>query len=213
MISLNLEASTLPLDRLESAPARSRKLVIIGAALAVALIGLIGWLTLKDDANSTQANFEGAPSPAATLTPTPPPMEISASGAASQEKAFNKIEGVPIATVRKIEGAPGPTKTSTPAPPHRVITESGAVLSGKAIKKVQPRYPPIARAAGVSGTVQVQVTISEEGHVIEATAISGHSLLRDAAAQAARQWVFEPTKLSGVTVKVQGILTFNFTLQ
>jgi protein TonB len=202
MISLNLEASTLPLGEPESAPARSRKLVIIGAALAVALVGLIGWLTLKDDANSAQTYYESAPTPTATLAPTPPPKEISVSGAALQEKAANKIEG-----------APSPTNTSTPAPPSREITDSGGVLSGKAITKVQPAYPPIARAAGASGAVQVEVLISEEGRVIEAAVIRGHPLLRDAALQAARQWVFHPTKLSGVPVKVRGILTFNFTLQ
>jgi protein TonB len=49
--------------------------------------------------------------------------------------------------------------------------------------------------------------------VIEAAVIGGHPLLRDAALQAARQWLFKPTELSGVPVKVQGVLTFNFTLQ
>ncbi|HEX2491433.1 MAG TPA: TonB family protein, partial [Blastocatellia bacterium] len=92
------------------------------------------------------------------------------------------------------------------------LTVSGGVLQGKAIKKVQPPYPPIAKAARASGAVQVQVTISETGEVIEASVISGHPLLRDAALQAARQWLFKPTELSGVPVKVQGILTFNFTL-
>src|SRR5262249_4594885 len=37
--------------------------------------------------------------------------------------------------------------------------------------------------------------------------------LRDAALQAARQWQFKPTELSGKPVKVQGLLTFNFTLR
>ena len=54
--------------------------------------------------------------------------------------------------------------------------------------------------------------ISEEGRVIEAIAISGPELLREAAVQAAKQWVFKPTKADGVPVKVQGILTFNFEL-
>src|SRR5262249_50787027 len=105
-----------------------------------------------------------------------------------------------------------PTPAPT-APPKRQITVSGGVLQGSAIKKVQPPYPPIAKAARAAGAVQVQVTISEEGRVIEAAVIGGHPLLRDAALQAARQWVFKPTELSAVPVKVQGILTFNFTLQ
>jgi TonB family protein len=105
-----------------------------------------------------------------------------------------------------------PTTAETGAETSKKLTVSGGVLQGKAIKKVQPSYPPIAKAARASGPVQVQVTISETGEVIEATVISGHPLLREAALQAARQWLFQPTELSAVPVKVQGILTFNFTL-
>jgi TonB family protein len=112
--------------------------------------------------------------------------------------------------------APRPTVVS-PSPSANVeapkkIRVSGGVLQGTAIRKVQPPYPPIAKAAKASGAVQVQILISETGEVIEAVVISGHPLLRDAALQAARQWLFKPTELSGVPVKVQGILTFNFTL-
>src|SRR5262249_42042380 len=71
----------------------------------------------------------------------------------------------------------------------------------------------VAKAAGVQGTVQVQVTIGTDGHVTDATAISGHPLLRDAAIEAARQWEFKPTDVSGTAAKVQGTLTFNFTLR
>jgi TonB family protein len=85
-------------------------------------------------------------------------------------------------------------------------------LQGTAIKKVQPPYPPIAKAARASGPVQVQILIGETGEVIDATIMAGHPLLRDAALQAARQWVFKPTELSGVAVKVQGVLTFVFNL-
>src|SRR5262249_47391831 len=76
----------------------------------------------------------------------------------------------------------------------------------------QPSYPPVARAAKISGAVQVQILVSETGEVIEANVVSGHPMLRDTAVQAARQWQFKPTELSGKPVKVQGILTFNFTL-
>ncbi|MGH9802751.1 MAG: energy transducer TonB, partial [Blastocatellia bacterium] len=108
---------------------------------------------------------------------------------------------------------PPPQVRSEPGEAPKKINASGGVLQGNALKRVNPAYPPIAKAAKASGAVQVQVTISEEGRVIDATAISGHPLLRDAALEAARQWEFKPTELSGVPVKVQGILTFNFTLQ
>jgi protein TonB len=106
---------------------------------------------------------------------------------------------------------PKPTPEATPIP--KKLTVSGGVLQGKAINKVQPPYPPIAKAARAAGAVQVQVTIDEGGRVIEAAVMNGHPLLRDAALQAAKRWTFQPTELSGVPVKVQGILTFNFTLQ
>src|SRR6266540_3186663 len=78
---------------------------------------------------------------------------------------------------------PKPEPTATPVP--RKLVVSGGVLQGKAINKIQPPYPPIAKAARASGAVQVQVTISEDGRVIEAAVMNGHPLLRDAALQAA----------------------------
>ena len=86
----------------------------------------------------------------------------------------------------------------------------GAVLWGGVIKKAQPRYPPSAKRFNISGPVDVQVTISEEGNVIEAKAISGHPLLRGAAENATRQWVFRPATLNGIPVETQIVLTFVF---
>jgi protein TonB len=105
---------------------------------------------------------------------------------------------------------PKPTPEPTPKPIQKI---SSGVLQGMAIRKPAPPYPPIAKAARASGAVVIQVLISEDGRVEQAEIKEGHPLLRDAALQAARQWVFRPTTLSGVPVKVQGLLTFNFTLQ
>ena len=89
---------------------------------------------------------------------------------------------------------------------------TGAVLQGNAIKRVQPAYPPLAKAAKVSGSVVVEVTLDEEGNVIAARAVTGHPLLKDSAVTAARGWKFKPTTLDGTAVKVIGTLTFNFNL-
>ena len=91
-------------------------------------------------------------------------------------------------------------------------TISGGVLNGKAVNLVKPSYPAAAKAVRASGTVNVQVTIDENGNVISAAAVSGHPLLRAASVQAARQSKFSPTILQGQAVKVTGIIVYNFAL-
>ena len=83
-------------------------------------------------------------------------------------------------------------------------------MQGSATKKVQPAYPAIAKAARAKGAVQVQITVNESGEVINARVINGHPMFRDAALRAAKQWRFKPTELSGVPVKAQGTLSFDF---
>jgi TonB family protein len=92
------------------------------------------------------------------------------------------------------------------------INVAGGALQGSADKRVQPVYPAVAKAARAQGPVQVQITIDESGNVVSAEAKDGHPLLREAAVDAARQWHFKPTTLENKTVKVQGLLTFNFVL-
>jgi len=99
------------------------------------------------------------------------------------------------------------------APPPKEILGRGGVLRDAVLKRVAPSYLPLAKATRVSGRVDVQVIVSEEGLVIEAEVVSSPPLLWEAALKAARQWVFKPTELSGVPVKVQGVLAFKFTLQ
>lgn len=89
-------------------------------------------------------------------------------------------------------------------------TVSGGVLNEKSTVLVKPPYPPAAKAVRASGSVNVQVTIDEQGNVISASAISGHPLLRAASENAARESKFAPTTLSGMPVKVTGIIVYNF---
>ncbi len=107
---------------------------------------------------------------------------------------------------------PRPSLSSTHVSLNASVNAIRGVTPGEALRKVTPTYPMTARAARVSGLTQVLVLISETGDVIEAYAVSGHPLLRGPAVKAARQWKFDPTKQSGRTVKVRGLLNFDFTL-
>ncbi|MCA1565130.1 MAG: energy transducer TonB [Acidobacteria bacterium] len=126
---------------------------------------------------------------------------------ATADKFLNSFTLAPVPPV-VIAGGRAPGARNLPRAP---IT--GGILNGKAISKPTPRYPDAARDAGVSGMVEVAVTIDEEGRVITAEAVSGPDELRGAAVEAARKARFSPTRLSGQPVKVSGRLSYNFSLR
>jgi protein TonB len=75
-----------------------------------------------------------------------------------------------------------------------------------------PLYPPLAKAARISGSVPIEIIIDEEGEVMFARSLGGHPLLKESALAAARGWKFKPTLLQGEPVKVIGMITFNFQM-
>ena len=91
-----------------------------------------------------------------------------------------------------------------------VITVSRGVVNGTAKYLAQPIYPAAAKAVRAGGRVEVQVVIDENGRVVSASVINGHTLLRDSALNAARKSTFTPTKLSDEPVKVSGVIVYNF---
>ena len=88
---------------------------------------------------------------------------------------------------------------------------SGGVLNGKATSLPKPNYSAAAKAVGAQGQVNVQVLIDEAGRVVSANAVSGHPLLKPEAERAARNARFTPTLLTGVPVKVTGVIVYNFS--
>ncbi len=108
-----------------------------------------------------------------------------------------------------------PAPPPPPPPPSTSSTQdfeqvSESDLQSRAITQVKPEYPPTAKKMKATGTVEVEITISEAGLVIQAKAISGHLALRSAAVEAARNWVFKPAMLNGKPVRVKSVLTFVF---
>ncbi len=54
------------------------------------------------------------------------------------------------------------------------------------------------------------MTIDEEGKVIAAEATDGPKELREAAVEAAKKARFEPVRLHGARIKINGVLTYKF---
>ena len=99
-----------------------------------------------------------------------------------------------------------------PAPRPLLKPVSGGVLNGRALSLPTPVYPDVARRMRTEGVVQVEVVVDENGKVVSARALSGPGMLRDAAVKAASLAHFSPTKLSGLPVKVTGLINYNFTV-
>jgi TonB family protein len=85
-------------------------------------------------------------------------------------------------------------------------------LNSIASKRILPPYPSVARQMGITGMVRVYVILDENGEVIEVPKSDGPALLRVAAENAAKQWVFTPALSAGRPVRVSGYIDFNFTL-
>lgn len=88
----------------------------------------------------------------------------------------------------------------------------GGDLTDKAIRLAKPIYPDAARRLGVSGAVEVQVLILEDGTVFSAQQVSGPVHFTAASAVAACGSAFRPTTHRGVPVKVSGFIVYDFVL-
>jgi periplasmic protein TonB len=110
---------------------------------------------------------------------------------------------IPQSKPRAADPAPAPSQ------PQRVI---GGVQEAKLVRKVIPIYPPLARQARVSGTVELIGIIAKDGTIQQLQVVSGHPLLVKAALDAVRQWIYHPTLLNGQAVEVIAPISIHFTL-
>lgn len=89
--------------------------------------------------------------------------------------------------------------------------EPGTILNGRAISLPKPEYPEGARQRRLQGVVTVKVWIDEAGSVISAKDMcQGPPYLSESSVAAAFKARFTPTKLSGMPVKVTGVIVYNF---
>lgn len=130
---------------------------------------------------------------------TPPSNPLGATCATNCVPAIGIATGAGTRPVLQYGTSHGPVVISHPDP-------------AQILRQVQPLYPPIAKAAGIEGTVVLRAIISRGGDVENLETISGHPVLARAAIQAVEQWKFRPYFLNGTAVEVQTQITVNFRL-
>jgi|KBSMisStaDraftv2_1062788.scaffolds.fasta_scaffold112259_2 TonB family protein len=105
---------------------------------------------------------------------------------------------------------PSPTVTDIPGTPDT----DGIYRVGGGVAPPQrtdiPRYPPDAKAAGVSGVVLAEVVVNEQGAVADAKIIRSVPMLDDAALETVKQWRFRPSVVNGQPVPTRMVVTLTF---
>jgi TonB family protein len=131
----------------------------------------------------------------------PPPASFGAGG--MQGLGDNNAIG-------NVFGGQGALKVK--AAPPRIVTVSSGVAVGMLVQKTAPVYPPIAKTAGVSGTVVLEAIISKTGAIEDLRIVSGPVMLRKAAEDAVRTWRYRPYKLNNEPTEVETTINVIFSL-
>jgi TonB family protein len=122
----------------------------------------------------------------------------------------------PTEAVSGMQGgvAPVPQAVANPQPifPFVALPVSQGVTGGRLTHKVDPIYPSEARLQRVEGAVLLDALVGEDGNVHEVQVTSGPPLLAKAAAQAVKQWRYQPFQLNGKPVSIHNQITIQFKL-
>jgi len=122
------------------------------------------------------------------------------------------IEGAPEGDPNGVIGAPD-ILLGKGNIQDQIATRISPVQQPRLIKKVEPIYPKAPLMARIQGRVIIEAVTDIYGRVIKTTMISGHPLLKQAAVEAVRQWVYEPYIIDGIPRPVIFVVNVNFTLQ
>jgi protein TonB len=155
---------------------------------------------------------------AAFADPFTPPRIVPNRIPTTDAPAPTELNLAPIAreSTGSLMGLPDSIGAVTPpqvrvSPARKPVISSG-VMEGRRVGGDEPRYPAIARAAGVQGTVVLNATISKAGTIENLRVMTGPAMLVPAAEEAVRTWRYRPYSLNGEPVEVETTVRVIFNL-
>jgi protein TonB len=104
---------------------------------------------------------------------------------------------------------------STVAADERGIRKVGGnIKHPRLLQRIEPKYPDSLRAAKKNGLVVLQVTVDQQGSVLNPVVVRHSEPEFEAAAlEAVRQWRYEPATAEGKPVAVYVTITISFKTQ
>jgi len=149
-----------------------------------------------------------APPTVGVAVPVPDAQAPPEQTIASQEEIAATTPGVATGEGDNIVVAP-PAEDANPRYDEFVYTDEVPVL----ISQVQPKYPDIARDAGVEGSVLVQVMVGKDGRVKDTRVVKSIPMLDAAAVEAVKQFVFKPALANNKPVVTWVAIPIRFKMQ
>jgi TonB family protein len=144
------------------------------------------------------------------VIPSAPPLVAGLADTPSAVSSWTP-PSTPVPALPVVRVAAPPPAVAQPVVPQPVVV-GGKGQPAQVIQEKPPIYPAVAKHAGISGTVQVEVNVGADGRVTLARAISGPLALRVAAVDAVKSWTFKPASLNGRVVATTSFVEVNFQL-
>jgi protein TonB len=108
---------------------------------------------------------------------------------------------------------PEPPATKPQPKPKGPVVVPPAVQEARLVYRVDPKYPPLARSAGIEGKVVLRAIVAKDGTIQSLEVVSGSPLFIYAARDAIAQWRYQPTLLHGEPVEVETQITVVFIMK
>lgn len=113
-------------------------------------------------------------------------------GKGSMPKQLNSDAEI-VAYVARTKGAIGYVSADAVTDQVKVLAISDdATAQRTLITRIEPEYPETLQRLGIGGSVRLELTISSKGAVERIAVLGGNPILAEAAAKAAKQWIYSP---------------------
>lgn len=193
--------------------------IVLMIALGFLIGSRIGWLGSSPPVGSNGASRVPAASsspsaaPALPASKSPESRRTPARTASPAESDGLVVyeQGKVVFRMKPAPSRPAQDTAATPVETARVWLAADLAES-RIVHRVEPQYPADAMAAHRSGDVVLEVVVGQDGSVTSARPLRGDPILTAAAADAVRNWRYEPYRVKGRPAEFQTDVTLKFSL-
>jgi len=141
----------------------------------------------------------------------PPPLERPKVAVEAESEV---TEDDVVETIATTEFQEDLIRTIPTGPDIEIVPYYKVEVKPQPIVQAKPRYPDLARRAGIEGQTVVKALVDIDGSIIDVQVLksSGNQMLDEAALAAARNWKFSPAKQRDKFVRVYVSIPINFRL-